>query len=176
MPASPETNGISSPARPLIATPSRPRAKDPSRADEPFILHNVDVVSTIDLSRVLQFHRDRNALATLAVQDRKTSRYLLFDEQDRLCGRKAGDKDAEVARSSQSPMALAFAGMHVISPRIFSVLTEDGVFSIIDSYLRLSAGGEKILAFRANEYYWRDLGRPESITAAEKDLASKAFS
>jgi NDP-sugar pyrophosphorylase family protein len=64
----------------------------------------------------------------------------------------------------------------VISPLIFSMLTEEGVFSIIDSYLRLAAGEENILAFRADEFYWRDLGRPESIAAAEKDMQSKAFS
>ena len=58
--------------------------------DEPFILHNVDVISTIDLGRMVQFHREHQALATLAVQDRETSRYLLFDEQLQLCGRRAG--------------------------------------------------------------------------------------
>lgn len=149
--------------------------EDSSRSDEPFILHNVDVISTIDLDRMAQFHRGRKALATLAVQERKSSRQLLFDEQDRLCGRKAVDKDAQVVRSSQVTAPLAFAGIHVISPRIFSMMTEDGVFSIIDSYLRLAAEGENILAFRADEYYWRDLGRPENIALAEKDLGRKAF-
>ena len=55
--------------------------------EEPFMLHNVDVISTIDLGRMVQFHKDNNALATLAVKDRKTSRPLLFDDQLRLCGR-----------------------------------------------------------------------------------------
>lgn len=58
--------------------------------DEPFILHNVDVISTIDLARMLQFHREHNALATLAVQDRTTARYLLFNNDSLLCGRRAG--------------------------------------------------------------------------------------
>jgi NDP-sugar pyrophosphorylase family protein len=79
-------------------------------------------------------------------------------------------------RSVQETKALAFAGLHVISPRIFSMMTEEGVFPVIDSYLRLAAQGENILAFRADEYYWRDLGRPESIAAAEKDLENKVFS
>ena len=64
--------------------------EDSSSLDEPFILHNVDVISTIDLGRMAQFHREHQALATLAVQERETSRYLLFDEQGRLCGRRAG--------------------------------------------------------------------------------------
>ena len=59
---------------------------------EPFILHNVDVISTIDLGRMVQFHAEQDALATLAVQDRETSRYLLFDEMGQLCGRRAGGR------------------------------------------------------------------------------------
>ena len=104
------------------------------------------------------------ALATLAVQDRATSRYLLFDEHGQLCGRRSWARwAAELVRPPAALQALAFSGIHVISPRIFAKMTEQGAFSIIDAYLRLAAQGEKILAFRADEYYWRDLGRPESI-------------
>jgi NDP-sugar pyrophosphorylase family protein len=66
--------------------------------------------------------------------------------------------------------ALAFAGIHVLSPRLFSEMTEEGAFSIISTYLRLAAAGEKIVAFRADGCAWRDLGRPESIAAAEREL------
>jgi NDP-sugar pyrophosphorylase family protein len=141
--------------------------------DEPFILHNVDVISTIDLGRMVRLHRERQALATLAVQERKTSRYLLFDENMQLCGRRAGLEGAsEVVRSSANPQALAFSGVHVSSPRIFERMTEDGAFSIITSYLRLAAQGGNILGFRADEYYWRDLGKRESVARVEKDAAS----
>ena len=64
--------------------------EDSTNRNEPFILHNVDVISTIDLARMVQFHRESRALATLAVQDRETSRYLLFDERMNLCGRRTG--------------------------------------------------------------------------------------
>jgi NDP-sugar pyrophosphorylase family protein len=145
--------------------------EDSGRPDEPFILHNVDVISTIDLRRMAQFHIQNQALATLAVQDRKTSRYLLFDEQLQLCGRRSGrDGETEPVRPSPQTQALAFAGIHVISPRLINVLTEEGAFSIINSYLRLAGLGEKILAFRADEYYWRDLGRPEDLKQAARDL------
>ncbi len=138
---------------------------------EPFILHNVDVISTIDLGRMVQFHTDHRALATLAVQDRETSRYLLFDEQLQLCGRRSGrDQKPELVRSSPQAQALAFSRIHVISPRLLAMMSEDGVFSIIPSYLRLAAQGEKILAFRADEYYWRDLGKPENLLQAAQDL------
>jgi len=138
---------------------------------DPFILHNVDIISTIDLEAMVRVHRETGALATLAVKDRKTSRYLLFDEGRQLCGRRAGtDGPAELVRPSDHLQALAFSGIHVISPRLLQMLTEDGVFSIINSYLRLSADGEKILAFRTDEFYWRDLGKPPSLVEAAQDL------
>jgi NDP-sugar pyrophosphorylase family protein len=148
----------------------------PSERDEPFILHNVDVISTIDLRQMTSFHQEHHALATLAVQERETSRYLLFDDRGQLCGRRAGkDGQPEIVRGAGkgSPMnALAFSGMHVISPRIFSLITEEGAFSIIPAYLRFAAQGEKIVGFRADEYYWRDLGRPQNIAQAEEDIRS----
>jgi len=141
--------------------------------DKPFILHNVDVISTIDLELMAQFHSKHRALATLAVQERETSRYLLFDENLQLRGRRAGpNQAADQVRPALEPQALAFSGIHIISPRIFSLIREEGAFSIIDSYLRLAAQGEKILAFRADEYDWRDLGRPENVAQAERDLVS----
>lgn len=144
--------------------------------DEPFILHNVDVLSTLDMGRMVRFHTDRAALATLAVQDRETSRYLLFDAQGQLCGRRAkGEGEDQVVRSAQPLQPLAFSGIHVLSPRLFSRMEEKGAFSIVATYLRLAGQGEKILAFRADDYYWRDLGRPESILQAAQDMASGAY-
>ncbi len=140
-------------------------------SEEPFILHNVDVISTIDLGRMVQFHTENQALATLAVQDRETSRHLLFDERLQLCGRRSGrDQEPELVDPSPPAQALAFCGIHVISPRLLAMMSEDAVFSIIPSYLRLAAQGEKILAFRADGYYWRDLGKPENLVQAAQDL------
>ena len=143
---------------------------------QPFILHNVDVLSTIDLERMMRFHIEQNALATLAVQDRETSRYLLFDQQSQLCGRRV-DKDGELqwARPVLQSHSLAFSGIHILSPRIFANLHEEGAFSIITSYMRLASQGEKIAAFRMDKCYWRDLGRPASIQQAEEDIASGKY-
>lgn len=144
-------------------------------ADEPFLLHNVDALSAIDLSRMIRQHLDRGALATLAVQQRETSRYLLFDENGHLCCRRKGrNGQPEMARPAAHAEPLAFAGIHVISPRLLTEMREEGAFSIIDSYLNLAARGEKIAAFRADEYYWRDLGRPENIADAERDLRTES--
>jgi NDP-sugar pyrophosphorylase family protein len=145
-----------------------------ANSEEPFLLHNVDVISTIDLGRMLQFHNEHQALTTLAVQERKTSRYLLFQPDSELCGRRSGpDSAIELVRPSQNVQALAFCGIHIISPRFLSMMTEEGAFSIITSYLRLAADGQKIRGFRADEYYWRDLGTPENVARAAEDLQQR---
>lgn len=130
---------------------------------EPFLLHNVDVISNIDLRRMVQFHQEHQPLATLAVQARNTSRSLLFDEQGQLRARQQGE-------APPGMLALAFSGVHVISPRLLAMITEEGAFSIIDSYCRLAAQGERLLAFRADNYYWQDLGKPENLLQAEKAI------
>jgi NDP-sugar pyrophosphorylase family protein len=160
-------------------------------ANEPFLIHNVDVLSTIDLARMAQFHAQHNALATLAVAERPTSRPLVFSAQGQLLGRAAanktqtkgsqtmgapgpsllGTRDSTYAGDTNSETTLAFAGIHVVSPRIFAKLEEEGAFSIIDAYIRLAKRGESVLGFPADCAYWRDLGRPEDLVAAERDLA-----
>lgn len=144
------------------------------RDSEPFLLHNVDVISTIDFHEMLRFHNDRQAVATLAVKDRPTSRYLLFDERQELCGRRlVRQQKLEITRQSQHRVELAFAGIHIISPRLISLLEGDAAFSIIDSYLDLSARGEKILGFRADSYNWRDLGTAESLKTAAAEVEAQ---
>jgi NDP-sugar pyrophosphorylase family protein len=148
--------------------------EDSGDCGKPFIVHNVDVLSTIDLARMARFHTENNALATLAARDRETFRYLLFDERLELCGRRYGreGKD-EGVRPFAKAQALAFSGLHVVSPRLFAHMTEEGAFSIITCYLRLAAQGERILAFRDDEYYWRDLGRPEHVRQTAEDMGEK---
>lgn len=119
---------------------------------EPFVLHNVDVITSIDLRALTDYHNEHAALATLAIQDRRTSRPLAFDAQLRLAGRGPG---------------FAFSGVHVISPRLLPLLKEAGAFSIIDSYVRLALEGEKILGFRADEYDWQDVGRLEDLLSRQ---------
>ena len=81
-----------------------------------------------------------------------------------------------MARRAAETLALAFTGIHVISPKIFGKMTEEGSFSIIDAYLRLAERGERIAAYRANGCYWRDLGRPEHLLQAAHDIESGTYS
>lgn len=145
-------------------------------SDEPFLVHNVDVLSNIDFASMVSFHKEHDALATLAVQERTTSRYLLFDEEMRLCGRRAGMAgETELVRPVKDFQALAFSGIHVLSPRIFSMMQEDGIFSIIPVYLRLATQDLPIIGFPAQRYYWRDLGRTADIAEATREIESGTY-
>ena len=162
--------------------------------DEPFVLHNVDVLSAIDLGEMVNFHRRQQALATLAVQQRKSSRCLLLDEHLQLCGRRTAGKADEIVRAAPRMEPWAFNGIHVLSPRIFTLMSgalmrgtmsagrpgeEPGgtpaprAFSIIPEYLRLAGAGEKIAGFCADGYYWRDLGTRASLEQAAEDIGQK---
>jgi NDP-sugar pyrophosphorylase family protein len=146
----------------------------------PFLVHNVDVISTIDLARMVRFHSEHDALATMATQRRATSRPLLFDQTGQLRGRgRATPEENEAGSVLGQPQAQvqprAFSGIHVISPRIFPLMKEEGAFSIIDVYLRLAAIGERIVAFDASQYAWRDLGRPEHLTEATREMAQGTY-
>ncbi len=142
-------------------------------SDEPFLVYNVDVLSSIDLARMVELHRRRDALATLAVQRRDSSRLLLFGDDLQLCGRQSRGSEPEMVRPASHVQALAFCGIHVISPRLFALMDETGVFPIVPVYLRLSGQGERIVSFSADEYYWRDLGKLESLAQAARDLREK---
>jgi len=74
-------------------------------------------------------------------------------------------------RPAESPHALAYSCIQVISPLLFAKMTETGAFSIIDAELEMASRGEKVLSYRADGAYWRDLGRPESVEAAAREAA-----
>jgi NDP-sugar pyrophosphorylase family protein len=145
-------------------------------ATAPFILHNVDVISDIDLGGLVAFHQQNQALATLAVQQRESSRYLLFDEQMRLCGRRfVKEQKTELTRPAQQQQERAFTGVHVISPRLLPMIDEQGVFSIIETYLRLTGQGEKIIGSQVDSAYWRDMGKPENVIKSEEEMRNRAI-
>jgi NDP-sugar pyrophosphorylase family protein len=138
-------------------------------SDEPILVHNVDVVSSIDLHKLVAFHEERKALATLAVQSRKSSRQLVFNGEGRLCGRHTAGSEPEMVCATTDAAERAFCGVHVLSPQIFSRMEETGVFPIIPVYLRLAGEGASVLGWPADEYYWRDLGTEASLRDASKE-------
>ena len=134
---------------------------------EPFIVHNVDVLSDIDLRKVYEQHVSSGALSTLAVKSRKTSRYILFDDVLQMQGwenRSTGEQIIP-GNTETSLIPMAFSGIHVMSPDIFPLFTETGRFSIIETYLRLCKD-QMIKGFRHDEGLWIDAGKPEGLEMA----------
>jgi NDP-sugar pyrophosphorylase family protein len=159
------------PERPLETGGGLWNARTLFRGDAPFFLHNVDVISDADLGGLHAAHDRADVIATLAVQERETSRLLLFD-QDGLVGRldaRTGSR-SEVRPARGPTRALAFAGIHVASPQLLERTTERGVFSIFDTYFRLAAEGERIAAFLLEHTRWFEIGTPERLSAARRAL------
>lgn len=141
---------------------------------KPFFVHNADVFSSVNLGLAYHRHVESGALATLSVRARKSGRLFLFDQEGLLRGWESTTEGrTDWARGPiDNAERLAFDGIHVISPRIFPKLAESGVFSITKAYLRLAGAGEAIRAFRADDYFWRDiggLGKLEEIRRYSKD-------
>lgn len=134
----------------------------------PFLLHNVDVLSGIDLGGLLAQHRRTGALATLAVQTRASRRQLLFDRQGGLAGRETPAGVEWAAGPVAGAERLAFTGIHAVDPAILPRLTETGAFPILQSYLRLAGEGSRIAAARVDGADWQDIGSPEALAAARR--------
>lgn len=130
---------------------------------DPIVVLNADILTDLNLHDMLRFHLVHDPMATLAVTNRSTSRYFLFDERQRLCGWK-NEKTGELKGKDGRPAA--FSGLHIISPRLFGQITETGKFSLVDVYLRL-APDHTILAYPHNRSRFIDVGKPESIAQAE---------
>lgn len=133
----------------------------------PFLVHNVDVLSSIDINAFAAYHKKSGFMATLAVRNRNTSRYFLFNDKDVLCGWKNVNTKKEII-TNQAPVIfpLAFSGIHIINPEIFNLIDRTGRFSIVDEYLRLSKD-YKIGAYKHDSTQWLDLGSVEKLNQAE---------
>lgn len=147
--------------------------------EHPFLVMNVDVLSTIDLNELYDFHLSSGAVATLAVRDRPTSRYLLFDNAMSLRGWqnvKTGEVKycgSEVELSSKLT-PLAFSGIHVISPAFFSFMpSAQRPYSIITAYLE-AGSAQLIKGFRHDADFWLDVGKPYAIEEAHQRSAEWA--
>ncbi|PID88156.1 MAG: hypothetical protein CSB06_01570 [Bacteroidia bacterium] len=135
-----------------------------------FLVHNADIFTDMDLGKLIEDHQSGDALASLAVHPRKSSRQLIFDEHACLCGWENQQTNEKIiSRKSLINNNYAFSGVHVISRKIFPLIEETGKFSIIDLYLRL-AKDHAIAAHQANYNYWFDLGKYKDIQAAEDFL------
>ena len=132
---------------------------------QPFLVHNVDALTDLDLNALMAFHRTSGALATLAAHQRPTSRYLLFDRRFHLCGwQSTRPEKIRMARPPDGGAApWPFMGVQILSPEILDKITLTPPFSLIDLYLDLAATGETITGLPVHDARWMDVGRIEHL-------------
>ncbi len=133
-------------------------------AQDPVLVHNVDVVSDLDLNRLVAAHESRHADVTLAVQSRPTKRYLVFDQNNALI-----DREKTGHELSPAAQRLAFNGIQVINPGVFDN-APSGPFSCIEYYIELAHCHHLVYGFDMTGRYWRDLGRLPDLHQAEADI------
>ena len=144
------------------------KAKYFFKDDQPFILLNVDILTNMNINKMIEHHSSSKALATLCVSQRRTSRYFLFDEDDNLCGWRNVNTNLEtIVKPANAYFEKAFWGIHVISPQIFDLIKREGKFSIVDAYMDLCKT-EIIKAYDDQYSKFIDVGKPESIVQAEE--------
>jgi len=130
----------------------------------PFIVYNVDIITDLNIKKMLAAHRENHCLATLAVRKRETQRYLLFDNTMRLCGRYNAKTEEKTLLFGEETNCtpFAFSGIHVISPEIFTFMPDKEVFSITNLYMEMAAT-KKITGYKHQEGYWMDMGKLQSL-------------
>jgi N-acetyl-alpha-D-muramate 1-phosphate uridylyltransferase len=134
---------------------------------EPFVLLNVDVLTDLDLDAMLRNHRARKPMATLAIMERETSRYFLFDNKNELCGwRDTRTGKEKIAKAANPLLPRAFSGIHILAPEIFPLISRVGKFSMVDLYLDL-APSQVIRGYEQKSAKWVDVGKPGSVAEAE---------
>ena len=115
--------------------------------DEPFLVVNADIVTSLNLAEMVKFHQEHSFLATLAVQKRESSRQMMFNEQNLLSGWKNHQTGEEIiSRQIENPTFYSFSGIHVINPEIFELMPEEEIFPIMPFYLSV-ASNKRIGAF-----------------------------
>lgn len=136
--------------------------------DQPFLVHNVDILSDIKLDELYRKQVEGNSLATLAISNRRSSRVLLFDESMQLSGWKNLDKgDRIITRCGRELNPFAFNGIYVIDPAVFKVIEKRGTRSIIDIFLELSKS-HLITGVDFSKNMFLDIGKHENLINAEK--------
>lgn len=149
-------------------------AREHFRGTAPFFVHNGDIWSDLPLEAMYAAHLASDAFATLAVMQRETTRFLLFDEHGLLGWENRATGAQETARRAEGEViGHPFCGVHVISPEIFPLFTETGAFSIVPTYLRLSGAGRRIAPFSVDGSTWVDIGRPETLAYARRLAKSR---
>jgi NDP-sugar pyrophosphorylase family protein len=134
-----------------------------------FLVHNVDILTDMDFSKIVEQHVKSNALATMAIRDRTTDRKFLFDKKLFLNGWQNAKTNEQILleKFAEEYTPFAFSGIHVINSKIFQHIKQSGKFSIVELYLDLAKKFD-ICGFRHDEDLWLDIGKPDQLTEAQK--------
>lgn len=144
------------------------KARHLLESDKPFISLNVDILTNLDLNKLMAFHQQHKPLVTFGVTNRKSSRVLLFDNDNRLCGWKNLQTGQEkISIDKPGLVEKAYSCVVIFQPEIFSLIKQTGKFSIMNSYLDLAAE-HVILGYDHSGDNLVDVGKPESVAVAEK--------
>ncbi len=159
------------------------KAKYLLQGEEPFITLNADFLTDLNLADLIAFHKDKKALISFGITNRKTSRYFLFDEKDRLCGWRntnTGEEKGPLPELRSQPSntsvapkeggvlhQMAYSCVVVFQPEIFELIPQRGKFSLVDTYLSLAAN-YPIYGYNHSGDKLVDVGKPESVAIAEK--------
>lgn len=138
--------------------------------DEPILIYNVDIISNLSLQLLLEEHLNSNSLVTVAVRKRETQRYFKFDENKQLVGwinKKTGETKISRQVNFETAVEMAYSGIHIIHPEIFSLMPENDRFSITDFYLEL-AKTHSIKGYFDDSELWMDVGKPEQLEEARR--------
>jgi NDP-sugar pyrophosphorylase family protein len=150
-----ETGGGLMKAAPLLQTQSN------------IVVMNADMLTNLNLGALMAAHLKQQSLATLAVTERQTSRYFLFNPQQQLCGwRNVNTGEEKIMRKETELVQKAFSGIQVINTQLFSLVQQQGKFSMVDVYLSLCQQ-HNITAFDHTGSVLVDVGKPESVAKAE---------
>jgi len=130
----------------------------------PFIVHNIDIFTNLDLQKMMKFHLQHDPLATLAVKKRQTSRNLMFDREGQLHGWKNNQTGEVILKTKAVDLdAYAFSGIHIISPSFFDLITIKEPFSMTTAYLDL-ASSQKIIGYDHSRDEWIDMAHPDNFS------------
>ncbi|MDE1191600.1 MAG: nucleotidyltransferase family protein [Arachidicoccus sp.] len=136
------------------------------KEEKDFLLMNADVLTDINLHQFIETHRIQENLATLAVSERKSSRYFLFDEKNLLCGwENINTGEKRITRKTETYTPFAFSGIHCINSKIFPLIKKEGKFSIVDTYLELSSRYD-IDCYNHTGNKFIDVGKPDTLEQA----------
>lgn len=143
------------------------KARHMLESDAPFITLNVDILTNLDLYKIINFHHQHKPLISLGVTNRQTSRYFLMDEQDRLCGwRNVVTGKENIVINKPILLQKAYSCVAIFEPAIFDKINQKGKFSLTETYLDL-AKDNTILGYDHTGDWLVDVGKPESVAIAE---------